>query len=64
MAENEPSGKLSTHLTEMPSGYSAWLSAVFVMVHTGTVGCGDAMTMSVHPDLVVVNPSTGTSVTV
>ena len=64
MAENEPSGKLSTHLTKLPSANSAWLSAVFVIVQTGTVGWGAWMTMFVHPEVVVVNPSTGTSVTV
>ena len=39
-------------------------SAVFVMVQTGIVGCGDERTTSVQPEVVVVKPATGGSVTV
>ena len=39
-------------------------SAVFVMVQTGIVDCGDERTTSVQPEVVVVKPATGGSVTV
>ena len=64
MAEYVPSAELSTHLSDVPSGYCAGVVAVFVIVQTGSCGWGLAITMSVQPEVVVRKPSTGTSVTV
>ena len=51
-------------MSDVPSGYCAGVVAVFVMVQTGICGWGLAITMPVQPEVVVVNPSVGTSVTV